>query len=58
MAHSEVSPQITQFQGRRAMCPPARFEEGLRTDRRLYVHAICNSGQIEKIAALRKLGLW
>ena len=40
------------------MCTPHRLPEGLCTDRRLYVHAVCRAGQHLKREAFEKLGLW
>jgi hypothetical protein len=53
-----IKPHPNQFRGRGAMCTPDSFEEGLCTDRRLYVHAVCKQGHHQKIAAFKKLGLW
>jgi len=40
------------------MCTPEHLPEGLCTDRRLYVHAVCRAGHHLKRKAFEKLGLW
>jgi hypothetical protein len=53
-----IRPHPNQFEGTGQMCTPTRLPEGLCTDRRLYVHAVCRAGQHLKREAFEKLGLW
>lgn len=53
-----IKPHPNQYEGVGQMCTPDRFREGLCTDRRLYVHAVCRAGQHLKRKAFEKLGLW
>lgn len=53
-----IKPHPNQYEGLGQMCTPDRLPEGLCTDRRLYVHAVCRAGQHLKRQAFEKLGLW
>ncbi|KAI8476746.1 MAG: hypothetical protein J3K34DRAFT_400314 [Monoraphidium minutum] len=53
-----VKPHPDQFAAAGAACAPAALGEGLCSDRRLYVHAVCRQGHHQKVAALKRLGLW
>lgn len=53
-----IKPHPNQYEGVGQMCTPDRLREGLCTDRRLYVHAVCRAGQHLKRRAFEKLGLW
>jgi hypothetical protein len=53
-----VRPHPNQFEGVGQMCTPDKLREGVCSDRRLYVHAVCRAGQHLKREALERLGLW
>ncbi|KIY96742.1 hypothetical protein MNEG_11222, partial [Monoraphidium neglectum] len=53
-----IKPHPNQYEGLGQMCTPDRLREGLCSDRRLYVHAVCRAGQHLKRKAFERLGLW